>query len=415
MAYESKKFFLKQILEMAKRRKGHTISDIDNQWESLDKLKNLINNMVQNRIQTQDICHCNVRTSSCDCFNRSSTVSTCLCNLRTVGCECQGRIMVCPSHSPTPYSNTSISLKELQDKVKSLRGQTLNNYPYPGCSCQNRTGDPICTCQTRTGTCNCVSRTPSADICICNIYACVCVSRTSVPGQWGEHCYEYAPRYKDWPNNSANSNQRWDSSWTVSGQYIYDVCQCKARTTHQHACHCNYRTGLCHAVSTCPSDNINVPGSTYCQCNCYQWPSGPHCECQYRVSGCREQERCTCNMRSPCSKDLKFPGTASQICSVSPSATCTNRSYDGAPSCPSFMPTGTGIGGSDDEASSMCNTVSNNSPRCDCQSRTPTTPVCNCNLQNPCDCVSRTYTDPHICNTRCGCNVVSTYDTIIND
>jgi hypothetical protein len=63
----------------------------------------------------------------------------------------------------------------------------------------------------------------------------------------------------------------------------------------------------------------------------------------------------------------------------------------------------------------MCNTVSNNSPRCDCQSRTPTTPVCNCNLQNPCDCVSRTYTDPHICNTRCGCNVVSTYDTIIND
>ena len=100
-------FFLKQILEMAKRRKGHTISDIDNQWESLDKLKNLINNMVQNRIQTQDICHCNVRTSSCDCFNRSSTVSTCLCNLRTVGCECQGRIMVCPSHSPTPYSNTS--------------------------------------------------------------------------------------------------------------------------------------------------------------------------------------------------------------------------------------------------------------------------------------------------------------------
>jgi hypothetical protein len=407
-------FFLKQILEMARVRKGYSILDVDCCWESLEKLKNLINNMVQKRIETQPCCHCNTRTTSCDCQNRSTSISSCSCNTRTSGCDCQGRIMICPSHSNIEYINSSISLKELKDKIKTLRGITLQDYSYIGCSCQNRIGD-LCICQSRTDSiCVCNSRTGvNTSTCVCDYYSCVCRSRES--GTSNEMCYEYGPRFKDWPRNRGNSDE-YDGSWKVNRQTdIYSICRCKGRSSHEDQCHCHFRTGKCQSVTNCSSETIGYDQSVFCQCNSYLVPVEYPCICHFRTTSC------DCQSRSSCTKNLELPIDGSRYCGgVQSINSCTSR-FNSA--CTSFISTGISIGGQDNLQSSNTTGYSmENSYTCpsadgSCVSRVGV-PTCECNLRTliiSCECHSRIEIPSDICSSRCGCDVVTTYNTIIND
>jgi len=235
--------------DIAKSKNGYTVS-IDDLAGSLQEIKQILNNMLNQRTETGDGGAC----PAVYCTSHASTVNT-----DSVGLTYTG----------------NLSLNKVYATANDLEALTCSSQV--DCSCVSRTAidcgcntrmDVTYVCQTRTS-CDCDYRS----VCFCEnrSYYCFCENRTSEcncdnrTSQCNCDTRTYAP--------TCLCNAR---------QYVIDDCDCQNRI-YDPTCYCDTRFSYDCACDYRTTSSCNCDVRTGDQCNC-DLRTGSVCNCDNRTA-----------------------------------------------------------------------------------------------------------------------------------